>query len=371
MNLKTIIATAILSMRNSNEYLKYFLFRPKSSSSMDDIIELNHNFTLSGDINGPLLAAVISVEMIGGLIANSFVLILTICHIKTWKQPSTIFLTNMLISNLLIVLFVMPFPITTCSNGKWMLGETEAEQVKYCYFAGYLYWYSVLLITQSLVILSFDRFFYIVKSFMYERYMTGKRSLSIVAFSWLIASILNITPFIGLGSFGFINSYGSCGPLWEEEMGHVIYTFIIFIFYIGSIVTTTLWTYCYTRRFLQSERLRTEFISRIPQQCSVYISKEKRLIGLFGMMMVVYLTCYAPGLVAIVAVIFTPLPQPVYASVYVLFLLITVLSPLVQIIFRRDMREAVSKIIKCQRKEGASKCERQNSRSFMLTHLHT
>ena len=336
---------------------------------MDEIITLNHNFTLSDDINGPLLAAVISIEMIAGLITNSFVLILTLSHIKTWKQPSIVFLTNMIISNLMIVFFVMPFPITTCSNGKWILGQTLAEQIKLCYFAGYLYWYSVLLVTQSLVILSFDRFFYIVKSFIYERYMTAKRALLIVVSSWLLASLLNITPFLGFGSFGFINSYGSCGPLWEEEMGHVLYTFIIFSLYIGTIVATTLWTYFYTRKFLKSERLRTEFISRIPQQ--IYISKEKRLVGLFGMMMVVHLICYTPGLLAIIFVIFTPLPQPVYASVYVLFLLVTILSPLVQVIFRRDMRETVSKILKCQRKEGASKCQRQNSRSFMLSHLHT
>ena len=41
-----------------------------------DAIDLNNNFTLSEEINGPLLAAVIGIEMLAGLISNSFVLIL-------------------------------------------------------------------------------------------------------------------------------------------------------------------------------------------------------------------------------------------------------------------------------------------------------
>ena len=43
------------------------------------------NFTLSEDINGPLLAAVIGIEMVAGLVTNSFVLILTHCYLKAWK----------------------------------------------------------------------------------------------------------------------------------------------------------------------------------------------------------------------------------------------------------------------------------------------
>ena len=38
----------------------------------------NDNFTLSEEINGPLIAAVIGLEAVVGLIANYFVLILTL-----------------------------------------------------------------------------------------------------------------------------------------------------------------------------------------------------------------------------------------------------------------------------------------------------
>ena len=41
--------------------------------------------------------------------------------------------TNMLVSNLMMVLFVMPFPITTAASGEWLFGrpyiQTENERL--------------------------------------------------------------------------------------------------------------------------------------------------------------------------------------------------------------------------------------------------
>ena len=83
-------------------------------------MDLNNSFTLSEDINGPLLAAVIGIEMLAGLITNSFVLVVTFCYLKDWKQPAIIFLTNMLLNNLVIILLVMPFSIITAASGGWI-----------------------------------------------------------------------------------------------------------------------------------------------------------------------------------------------------------------------------------------------------------
>uniref|UniRef100_A0A1X7U886 G-protein coupled receptors family 1 profile domain-containing protein n=1 Tax=Amphimedon queenslandica TaxID=400682 RepID=A0A1X7U886_AMPQE len=165
----------------------------------------NNNFTLGADINGPLLAAVISIEMIGGLIANSFVLILTICHIKTWKQPSTIFLTNMLISNLLIVLFVMPFAILTCSSGQWLLGKTVSEKEATCKANAYTNMSIYIIATLSLVLLSFDRYFFIVKSFAYQKHMTSNKAVIIIIISWILGPALCTPPLYGLGTTEFSN----------------------------------------------------------------------------------------------------------------------------------------------------------------------
>ena len=90
-------------------------------------MDLN-NFTLSEDINSPLLAAVIGIEMLAGLITNSFVLVVTFCFIKKWKKLSIIILTNMLLNNLVITLLVMPFSIITAASGEWIFGSTVNQK---------------------------------------------------------------------------------------------------------------------------------------------------------------------------------------------------------------------------------------------------
>ena len=127
-------------------------------------MNLNNSFTLSEDINGPLLAAVIGIEIVIGLITNSFVLILTFCFIKNWKQPAIIFLTNMLLNNLVIILLVMPFSIITAASGEWIFGSTVNQKESVCQFSGCLFSYSFLVTRMNLMLVSFDRFFFIVKA---------------------------------------------------------------------------------------------------------------------------------------------------------------------------------------------------------------
>uniref|UniRef100_A0A1X7TIR5 G-protein coupled receptors family 1 profile domain-containing protein n=2 Tax=Amphimedon queenslandica TaxID=400682 RepID=A0A1X7TIR5_AMPQE len=116
---------------------------------MDNI---NDNFTLSDVINGPLLAAMFGTEMIGGLITNSLVLILTASHLKTWKQPTTIFLSNMLLNNLVIGICIIPFAIITAAVGEWIFGRTEDEKETVCQVVRCIFTFSILTATESLVL---------------------------------------------------------------------------------------------------------------------------------------------------------------------------------------------------------------------------
>ena len=295
----------------------------------------NDNFTLSSDINGPLLAAVISIEMIGGLSTNSFVLILTICHKKTWKKPSTVFLTNMLISNLLMVLFVMPFSILTCSSGQWLLGKTVSEKEASCKANAYINMSIYIIATLSLVLLSFDRYFFIVKSFAYERHMTSNKAVIITIISWLLGPVLCSPPFYGLGMTEFSDSYGICIPTFENEPGLAIYLLIVTFTFIGSIVVTSAWTFCYTRKYLKKRSTRMNCSN------SVYITQRRKLVGLFGALIIVHIICYFLFLTIAVVAPFFPLPEQMYAATCVLIFLSTILIPLVQAYFRSEVRDTI------------------------------
>ena len=299
----------------------------------------NDNFTLSEDINGPLLATAIGIEMVTGFVTNSFVLILTLCYLKAWKQPSTIFLTNMLLTNLITVLLVMPFSVITCATGEWIFGNTIDQKVAVCKFSAYISSYSVVAITLSLVLLSFDRFFFIVKALQYEKYMTVNKAVIIVAASWILVAIMVSPPLYGFGNFEFSSSYGICISGFENEVAFSIYTFIVCSCFVMSIVVTSTWTFCYIRKYLKKRNKRK-------LRESVYISQKRKLIGLFGTLIIIHIICYSLAITAAAIGSVTNLPFGLYATVFFMLMLITTLSPLAQAYFRTDVRYFVySKLI--------------------------
>ena len=308
-----------------------------------DVLLGNYNFTLSDDINGPLLAAVISIEMIAGLITNSFVLIITISHRSSgaWKKPSTIFLTNMLICNLFTVLLVMPLNIISLASREWIFGVTINQKLITCNFAAYLYWNSVLLITLSLMLLSIDRCIYIVQAIRYNSLVSPKRALLAVIATWVLSMVLNVTPFFGFGTYTFLESYAGCSPIWEGQVGYVIYILVIFVSIIGTIVVTSIWTFCYLYMYIRRRKERSSLGSGRKRSLDQYIAARRKLIGLFGVLLFIHFISYIPGIVTAVVVIFVNLPKEVYATAYILFLSITTLSPLAQSCFREDIKRSV------------------------------
>lgn len=295
----------------------------------------NANFTLSDEINGPLLAGAVGIVTIVALLTNSFVLLLTLCHFKAWTQPSNIFLTNMLLSNLLISLFLMPLCVVTCAIGEWIFGGTVDQKLKTCQATAYVFLYNLIVETESLTLISLDRLFFIVKSMEYHKYMSTKKALLIVLLSWLLGAILSTPPFYGLGSFEFAESYGICVPGFEGQLGFSIYLFLILLGLGSTIVISSMWTFCYTRNFLRKRN------SRKMARNSVYLSQKRKLIGLFGTLVVIHILCYSLMLsLAVVGPFITISPQW-YAAAFFMLLLMTNLSPLAQSYFRYEIRNFV------------------------------
>ena len=190
-----------------------------------------------------LLAGVIGLEMLAGLITNFFVLVLTLCHFKTWKKLSIIFLTNMLFNNLMVILSVMPFSIITCAKGEWIFGNTRSQKIAICQFTAYIISFNLNMATDSLALVSFDRFFFIVKALQYEKYMTVNKAVIIVAASWIMAAILSSPPLFGFGGYEFSPYFGFCVPSFSHNAALAAYCFIIFSVLIAVIVITSIWTF--------------------------------------------------------------------------------------------------------------------------------
>ena len=313
-----------------------------------DIFQSNRNFTLSTDINGPLLSAVIALIMVTAFVANLFVICITLCFTKSWKQPSTIFLTSLLLADLVLVA-VMPFAVISTAYGEWIFGQSVEQKYGVCQFAAFIFWYSILLIAVTLTVISLDRFLFIVKPLFYRRhiYMKPQIAVTVVIIVWIICAILNTTPLYGLGRFQFSVSCGFCVPLIDsnEQLVYLIFMPLIFGILFSCIVVTSIWTCCSTHGFLSRalERRASERSNKLEVE-NIYASKKRQVIGIFGALLLTNTITFAPFLIVCILAIFIYPPTVTWSIASVCGCLCTIGNPLVQVLFRQDIKSILKKL---------------------------
>ena len=295
-----------------------------------DLLELNDNFTLSEDINGPVLSAFVALVMVTGFVANLFVIIVTFCHPKSLKKPSTVFLTSLLLADLVVVVFVMPFNVISTASGGWIFGQSIEQKHGVCQFSGFMFWYSILLVTATLAIVSFDRFLSIVKPFIHKQYMKPHTAVIIIVIAWIVCAVLNTTPLYGLGIFVYYRNQGACVPVWTGQRLYLAFFLVIFLILVGIIVVTSIWTCCFTRRFLEQHQ----------SGSNIYVNKNRKVIGIFGSLLLVCALCFGPGVLTAVIRFAVYIRFTSAVSIFCFFC-ITVANPLVQSLFRPDVRDTV------------------------------
>uniref|UniRef100_A0A1X7VT57 G-protein coupled receptors family 1 profile domain-containing protein n=1 Tax=Amphimedon queenslandica TaxID=400682 RepID=A0A1X7VT57_AMPQE len=288
---------------------------------------MEDNFTFIGEVGGPAVATILIIEMILALIANGVVLSITLYQRKSWKQPSTIFFTSLILAHFVLNLLYLPFIIVTFVAREWVVGSTDEEKKWTCYYITFIFWWMVLVIFMTLAAVSFDRFLFIVKPHLHKRFMRPWVALTLTIAIWIFSAIYSIvqifgfhlyiaiclTPAAGIGVFFFLLSVTS------------IILVIIFV--------TSLWTFCFTKSFFKDQSL-------IAGE-SVYASKKKRLFGIFGSMLLIYGICFVPGVIYffLSLVIVLPLWFDIFATIC--FLFITVANPVIQSYFRPEIKSVL------------------------------
>ena len=158
--------------------------------------------------------------------------------------------------------------------------------------------------------------------------MKPHTAVIIILIAWITLAILNTTPFY---EFIFSLEHGTCVPLWTEETLYLVFSVIVLLILIGVIVITSIWTCCFTRRFLQQHEAGS----------NIYVSKNRRIIGIFGSLLLACGLCFGPGVLTAIITIFTFIPYYAYVISVFCFYCVTIANPLVQSFFRPDVRDTV------------------------------
>ena len=214
---------------------------------------MNYNFTVTGSINGPVLAAVFAVEAVVGSIANIIVLSITLYQRKSFKQPSTIFFTSLIISNLLDALVYLPMTTVATGAEEWILGSTFEQRRATCVFSGIIFWLLLYVTLGVLAAISFDKCLFIVKPYFYKRFMKPWVALIITVALWMIIALIFTLPLLGFGEYDYRFEYGPCYIKFENNIGYLLFHMATLLFFIIIIIVTSIWTFCFTRRFISDQ----------------------------------------------------------------------------------------------------------------------
>uniref|UniRef100_A0A1X7TU65 G-protein coupled receptors family 1 profile domain-containing protein n=1 Tax=Amphimedon queenslandica TaxID=400682 RepID=A0A1X7TU65_AMPQE len=273
---------------------------------------MENKFTFTGEFSGPAVAAVLTVEMILALIANGVVLSITLYQRKSWKQSSTIFFTSLILAHLVLNVLYLPFTIIALAAGEWIFGSTDDEKTRTCSFCSFTALCILLIIVMTVAAISFDRFLFIVKPHLHKQFMRPWVALTLTIAIWTLSAVLSSTPFYGLGNFNFDELLGFCFPLWIS-VDFIVYSLIIALLLFSVIIVTSVWTLCFTHRFItQQSQLSND---------DTYGSKKKWLLGIFGSMLLVYGICFLPIANPIVQSYFRPeIKTALIANSVVLFI---------------------------------------------------
>ncbi|XP_011407194.1 PREDICTED: free fatty acid receptor 3-like [Amphimedon queenslandica] len=291
------------------------------------------NFTATGSINGPVLAAVFAVEAVVGFIANIIVLSITLYQRKSFRQPSTIFFTSLILSNLLDALVYLPMTTVATGAEEWIFGSTFEVRRATCVFSGIINWFIIFITVAVLAAISFDKCLFIVKPHFYKRFMKPWVTLIITVALWLIVALIFILPSLGFGEYDYHFEYGPCYITFKKNIAFVLFYIATVLIFIIVIIVTSIWTFCFTRRFIRDQ-------SAIAGE-NVYHLKKMKLFGIFGSMLLAYGICYGVSFTIGIVSLGVTFPHEVYATGVFVFQFSIIATPLIQSYFRPDIVDSL------------------------------
>ncbi len=305
--------------------------------------DFNYTFTVDNGLYGPAIAAIIGLEVITGISANALVLILTLCNLRVLKQPSIIFLTNLAIGNLVTSIFSVSTYAVTMGFEEWVFGETVQQKIATCQFAGFIKTNTIISTSFAFALISFDRFLFIVKPMVYKNRMKPWIAIAACFGSCMISVMMGVIPLLGLGVYEFEPNTGSCLIKGDSRI-FLIIAFILVSVCVTIVSVTTLWTFCFTYKFVK------RFVNQATEGSkNVYNRRVKKLFGIFGALLTVTAASYVlPSVIFVLRIVVgserIPAFLPTLANV--LYFLNTVFNPIIQLYFRNDLKERIQVLCK-------------------------
>lgn len=312
----------------------------------------------------PYIAAIEAGYFIIAFFWNLFIIISFIARRKLLKEPASVYLFNLAWTDLLLAIFIIfQCFIAEVSEG-FIIGHTDVIRCWICEFLGFMIMFLMASTLHTLAVLSFDRFFLLVKPLSYQNYFTWRRALIIVAAIWVLSFCIAIPPIFGVGEYAFSQAIANCHPQWAgtsytgiRNLNYIILVGVEALIPIAFLTFTNMWTYKIVtgvlRSRLQRQRSFANKFSPKTQQVknseSDHTRQQLQLVKVFGALFVAHIVCWLPVLsVLVVANIIGPekIPLEVFLVGWLFYLTNPVAHPMLETFFIKDLRTRVKRVQK-------------------------
>jgi hypothetical protein len=300
---------------------------------------------------GLVISTFLLLFLVIGLPWNLLV-IATIVKQKLHAQPTTILLLSLAVTDLIMLVLYFPLAIAIGFHREFFLGSNDHVRCAVCDRTGFISLLFSLNSIFTISLMSIDRFLFIYKPLHYEQYVTKWRTLVVILIMWLIALLLSILPFMGVGSFMYSRLIPSCGPILQLDV-YPIFILVVVCLAIAPVIVCNLWVCCIVQKNIQTiykvklstgARLEsTEFYQTMKRKQQ---KKEMHLFRVFGTLLCYNVIAWLP--IIVVVLIFysdTSVSPSVLAVSFVLFVSQVTLHPIIETSLLKEVREPLKAIL--------------------------
>ena len=304
--------------------------------------------------DGLVFASFLLLFFVVGLPLNLLVVV-TIVKEKLYTQPTIILLLNLVLTDLILIVFHIPFQVAVGIAGEYNIGENDYERCWTCNIGGVMNIIFQLNVISTIALMSFDRFLFVYKPLKYERIITIFRTMLVLALTWIITIVVAILPLVGYGDNIFIPFLLSCSSDSSLVTGDyavvgLVYGILCFI----AIVVFNIWLSCIVMKNIRA----VYNVNGLPATSSsdgdkLYASMKKKrhqkqlhLVRVFGGLLCVSVITWLPVLILTIVQIAGEQPPQVLTNIFFVFLSsLVILHPFVETLLIKEVWKPFKKMI--------------------------
>ena len=283
----------------------------------------------------------------------NLLVIVTIVKQKLYTQPTIILLLNLVITDLVLLVFHLPLVMVTGFSGEYILGGSDRIRCSVCK-TGFV---TLIIFTFNSIftisLMSLDRFLFIYKPLHYERYITKWRTVVAIAVAGLIAAVLSILPLFGFGEIVFFCEAITCGlDTTLENNGYPILLIVVVVAAIIPVIVRNIWVCCIVQRNIRAIYKVKSAASGHTEVCRTLKKKgqEKQLhlCRVFGTLLFFNIIFWLP-IIVVSMILFANMPvtstSVVFAQIF--FLSQSTVHPIIETTLIKEVQVPLKSLLLC------------------------